>query len=219
MHKLFTEGTRGEPLKQTEIGPVPESWRVEKLGVLVNFSTGKLNANAAVPGGQYPFFTCSQETFAIDKYAFDTEAVLLSGNNARAVYSVKRFCGRFNAYQRTYVITIKDASRLEYSFLQWALEFNLERLRVLSIGSSTKYLTLGLLENLLVPIPELDEARNIGDALDSVSQRQARAERCAGTLRNLFRTLLHQLMTAQIRVHDLDLSALDEPARQPTRIT
>ena len=107
LHKLFTEGLRGEPQKQTEIGPVPESWEIKKLGSLVNLKTGKLNSNAATPNGDYPFFTCSQETFRIDHYAFDTEAILLSGNNAQGIYSVKHYNGKFNAYQRTYVITVK----------------------------------------------------------------------------------------------------------------
>jgi len=114
LHKLFTEGLRGEPLKQTEIGPMPESWELVKLGSIVNFQTGKLNSNAATPDGKFPFFTCSQETLRIDRHAFDTEAILLSGNNAKGVYSVKYFNGKFNAYQRTYVITVKADSSLPY---------------------------------------------------------------------------------------------------------
>ena len=145
LHKLFTEGLRGEPQKQTEIGPVPESWEIKKLGALVNLQTGKLNSNAATPNGEYPFFTCSQETFRIDHYAFDTEAILLSGNNAQGIYSVKYYNGKFNAYQRTYVITVKAEDSISYPFLHQALSRNLERLRSLSIGTSTKYLTLGVL--------------------------------------------------------------------------
>jgi type I restriction enzyme S subunit len=100
MQKLFTEGTRGEHQKPTEIGFVPKSWEVAKLGKTVEIKTGKLNSNAAVQNGIYPFFTCSQETFAINNYAFDQEAILLSGNNARAIYSVKHYKGKFNAYQQ-----------------------------------------------------------------------------------------------------------------------
>jgi type I restriction enzyme S subunit len=86
------------------------------------------------------FFTCSKETFWIDHYAFDTEAILLSGNNAQAIYSVKHYKGKFNAYQGTYVITVKDTARISYRFLSQMLSRSLERLRVISIGSSTKYL-------------------------------------------------------------------------------
>ena len=78
------------------------------LGDLVNIKTGKLDANAAVEGGQYPFFTCSRDIFAIDTYAFDCEAILLAGNNAVGDFNVKHYNGKFNAYQRTYVITVNE---------------------------------------------------------------------------------------------------------------
>ena len=207
MHKLFTEGLRNEPQKQIEIGSVPESWEVVPLGKLVNFVTGKLNSNAAVEDGKYPFFTCSKETFWINHYAFDTEAILLSGNNAQAIYSVKHYEGKFNAYQRTYVITIKDTDRISYRFLAQMLSRSLERLRTISIGSSTKYLTLGLLTNLRVAIPPHCDCLAIGDWLNTVDEKLKQHEAKRKLLQDLFRTLLHQLMTAKTRVHELELSA------------
>jgi type I restriction enzyme S subunit len=209
LHKLFTEGLHGEPQKQTEIGPVPESWEIKKLGSLVNLQTGKLNSNAATPNGVYPFFTCSQETFRIDQYAFDTEAILLSGNNAQGIYSVKHYNGKFNAYQRTYVITVKAEHSMSYPFLHQALSRNLERLRSLSIGTSTKYLTLGVLQNLPIPKPGYDEAERIGDQLQVIDTKMELVARKKDALANLFRTLLHQLMTAQIRVHDRKFPELE----------
>jgi restriction endonuclease S subunit len=205
LQKLFTEGLCGEPQKQTEIGPVPESWEITKLGSLVNLQTGKLNSNAGTSNGEFPFFTCSQETFRIDQYAFDTEAILLSGNNAQGVYSVKHYKGKFNAYQRTYVITLKVKGSMPYSFLHHALSRNLERLRSLSIGTSTKYLTLGVLQNLPIPKPKYEEAECIGQQLEVIETKIANAARKKTVLTDLFRTLLYQLMTAQIRVHDLEL--------------
>lgn len=204
MHKLFTEGLRNEPQKQTEIGPVPESWEVVPLGELVNFVTGKLNSNAAVEDGKYPFFTCSKETFWIDQYAFDTEAILLSGNNAQAIYSVKHFEGKFNAYQRTYVITIKNIDRISYRFLAQMLSRSLERLRTISIGSSTKYLTLGLLTNLRVAIPPHGDGLAIGEWLNTVDEKLKQHEAKRRSLQDLFRTLLHELMTAKTRVHTFE---------------
>ncbi|MCE2695731.1 MAG: hypothetical protein LW645_15935 [Verrucomicrobiaceae bacterium] len=59
------------------------------LGDLVNIKTGKLDANAAVEGGKFPFFTCSRDIFAIDTYTFDCEAILLAGNNAVGDFNVK----------------------------------------------------------------------------------------------------------------------------------
>ena len=83
------------------------NWTTKRLSDCVSFRTGKLNSNAATKNGQYPFFTCSQEIYKTDSWAFDTECVLLGGNNASAVYPIFYFKGKFNAYQRTYVIEPK----------------------------------------------------------------------------------------------------------------
>jgi type I restriction enzyme S subunit len=205
MQKLFTEGLKGERQKKTEIGLVPENWEMVKLKEIVNFTTGKLNANQAKSDGKYPFFTCSQKTFWIDKYAFDTEAVLLSGNNARAIYSVKYFNGKFNAYQRTYVITIKDTSQFSYVFLKYILLFNLDRLRKLSIGTSTKYLTLGILENLEIIKPKIDEQENIAHTLSAVESKIESSQAKLKSFQALFNSMLHHLMTGQIRVKGVEL--------------
>jgi len=77
-------------------------WPFVHLGDVVEFRTGKLDSNQAVDYGEYPFFTCSPETLQIDRFSFDTEAVLLAGNNANAIYPVKYYKGKFDAYQRTY---------------------------------------------------------------------------------------------------------------------
>ena len=71
-------------------------------------TTGKLDSNASVEKGAYPFFTCSKELLRIDTYAFDQEALLLAGNNAAGKYDVKYYAGKFNAYQRTYVLSLKE---------------------------------------------------------------------------------------------------------------
>ena len=78
---------------------------VSSLEYTSSIKTGKLNSEAAVSNGIYPFFTCSQETYRTNTFSFDQEAVLLAGNNASAVYPLKLFQGKFDAYQSTYVIT------------------------------------------------------------------------------------------------------------------
>jgi len=204
MQKLFTEGTRGEPQRETEIGLVPESWDVVELGNTVDFKTGKLNSNAAVENGTYPFFTCSQETFAINNYAFDQEAILLTGNNARAIYSVKHYKGKFNAYQRTYVITILNDAEYDYTFLKYVLTRQLEYLRTISIGSQTRYLTLGMLTTLQIQKPDIDEQRKIAKSIFVLENKIEILEKKKQTLTILFKTLLHDLMTGQRRVHELE---------------
>ena len=64
-------------------------WEIAKLGKIAIIRTGKLDSNAAVIGGRYPFFTCDPNTLSIDVWAYDTEAVLLAGNNASGNYTAK----------------------------------------------------------------------------------------------------------------------------------
>ena len=71
-----------------------------KLGDICQITTGKLDANAKVDNGIYPFFTCAERPFKIDSFAFDTEALLISGNGANLGY-INYYNGKFNAYQRT----------------------------------------------------------------------------------------------------------------------
>jgi type I restriction enzyme, S subunit len=141
-------------------------WEVKSLGNLVNFTTGKLDSNAAVKGGTFPFFTCSKENFQIDKFAFDSEALLLAGNNATGDYSVKYYKGKFNAYQRTYVITIMRQN-LSYSYMQTALEMKLQEMKRFSKGTNTKYLTLGLLNQLKFQVP----SANIQEKFNSINKK------------------------------------------------
>ena len=211
MRHLFTYGpvlagaAESAVLVETEIGLVPEGWDVVRLGGHCNFTTGKLNSNQAVINGKYPFFTCSQETYRISKYSFNCEAVLLSGNNARGIYSVKYYNGKFDAYQRTYVITIKDNHYLDYHYLRDVIETKLEELRVGSIGTSTKFLTLKMLLNLEIPLPHLPTQQKIASILSTVDKKIEAEENKKKALDELFKSLLHNLMTGKVRVNHLEV--------------
>src|ERR1700741_2163947 len=113
------------------------TWPYKKLGEICSFKTGKLDSNAAVHNGEFPFFTCAQETYRIDRAAFDTEAVLLGGNNAAGIYPIKYYNGAFNAYQRTYVIEPLDKNVLSTRFLYFALSQAVSRFQSASIGAAT----------------------------------------------------------------------------------
>jgi restriction endonuclease S subunit len=202
---VSVEDAEKVPLKETEIGMIPEHWEVGMLGNYCNFTTGKLNSNQAVAGGLYPFFTCSQETYRIDKYSFECEAVLLAGNNARGIYSVKHYKGKFDAYQRTYVITIKDVGQLGYIFLKNVLETKLDELRVSSIGTSTKFLTLKMLLSLSIPLPPFPEQQQIAQTLSAIDNKIEAEGIKKDSLETLFKTLLSLLMTGKIRVKDLEI--------------
>ena len=154
----------------------PKGWKVKPLEKLVDFRTGKIDSNAAVEGGRYPFFTCSRKNFKIDTYAFDCEALLLAGNNAAAEYSVKYYKGKFNAYQRTYVITILE-DQLTYRYLQIALEMKLQDLKRLSKGTNTKYLTLGILNNIMIQVPDKQASNSFERIFNKIDRCKAKQEK------------------------------------------
>ena len=197
MEYLFSHGTKGEPRKQTEIGEIPESWEVVRLEDVCTFITGKLNSDKAIEDGQYPFFTCSQETLRIGSCSFDQEAILLSGNNARGIYSVKYCNGKFDAYQRTYVITVTDTEQLSYQYLLYDLFLKLELLRRHSIGATTKYLTAPIIRNLGLTLPPLGEQAMISSVLWSCDEKIAALEQETARLDELFHAMLEELMTGK----------------------
>lgn len=143
-------------------------WVETSLGEVCIFKTGKLNSNAQTEKGKYPFFTCSPETLFIDEYAFDCEALLLAGNNANAIYTLKYYKGKFNAYQRTYVITISDLQKADYKYLFYCLNLKLNYLKDISQGSATKFLTIVILSNLSFLLPPLPEQKAIAAVLSSL---------------------------------------------------
>lgn len=128
---------------------IPKGWDKTTYEKVMSFKTGRLNSNAAVNNGSFPFFTCSAETFKTDTYAFDTEAVLLAGNNASAIYPLKIFKGKFDAYQRTYVITTND-NRLSNQQIYFTIKNELENFKGISSGTATKFLTMQILNNLKI---------------------------------------------------------------------
>lgn len=117
---------------------------ISSLGKECNITTGKLNSEDATIDGEYPFFTCSQETYKTNTFAFDQEAVLLAGNNASAIYPLKIYKGKFNAYQRTYVISSNNPLISNYQ-IYFDLKNKLEEFKGVSFGTTTKFLTMTIL--------------------------------------------------------------------------
>lgn len=150
----------------------PYGFPMHGLGYYFDITTGKLDANRAIEGGVYPFFTCSRGDFWIDEYAFDTEAILLAGNNANADYSVKYFKGKFNAYQRTYVMTLKDKNH-SYPLFKVSLEHKLHEMKRNSKGTNTKYLTLGILNDISLPLPPAATQRRFESIYKKYSEHRS----------------------------------------------
>ena len=137
-----------------------------KLGDYVKIRTGKLDANASSENGQYPFFTCAVEPLKIDNYSYNCECVLVAGNGD---LNVKYFNGKFDAYQRTYIIESLDSEKLYVPYLYYFLDKYVEMLRIQSIGGVIKYIKLGNLTDAIIPIPEIEKQKQIVTILSKVT--------------------------------------------------
>ena len=134
-------------------------WKYVRLGDICKITTGKLDANAQVENGQYPFFTCAELPFNIDSYAFNTEALLISGNGANLGY-INYYKGKFNAYQRTYVL---DHFSVNIQYVKWALKVLLpQRIAIEKSSSNTPYIVLSTLADLKIPMPNNSKQNHIG---------------------------------------------------------
>lgn len=175
----------------------PKNADVLPMTEVFDIKTGKLNSNAAIEGGKYPFFTCAKEFFAIDEYAFDQEALLLAGNNAQADYDVKHYKGRFNAYQRTYVLTLRN-STWSYPFYKFALQYQLSNLKHASKGSSTKYITMEIMGRTMLPVPGQGDQKRFVDHFERVGNVQAALLVQAQNDENLFSALSNRAFSGQL---------------------
>lgn len=133
------------------------------MGKYTNIKTGKLDANACSDDGQYPFFTCAKEPLKISSYSYDCECVLVAGNGD---LNVKYYQGKFDAYQRTYIIESCDKEKLNTRYMFYFLENYIEKLREQSIGGVIKYIKLNNLTEVLIPLPPLKTQYEIVDILD-----------------------------------------------------
>ena len=136
------------------------------LGEISTIKTGKLNSEAAVTNGIYPFFTCSQETYRTNTFSFDQEAVLLAGNNASAIYPLKIYCGKFDVYQRTYVISSNNRF-VSNKQLYFVLKQQLNEFKGISSGTTTKFLTM----KILTPIPVVIAPEDISTSFINITNK------------------------------------------------
>lgn len=127
---------------------IPLGWDAVSVGRIVDIKTGKEDANYATENGKYHFFTCGESALRCDNFAFEGKAVLLAGNGS---FSVKRYEGKFNAYQRTYVLIPKQDDL--YAPLYFAVNDKVKTLTSGSRGSIVKFITKGDIEDIYLPLP------------------------------------------------------------------
>ena len=134
-----------------------------KLGDLTKIRTGKLDANASSENGTYPFFTCSREPLKIDNYSYDCECVLVAGNGD---LNVKYYNGKFDAYQRTYIIEDNGSGRLYMPYLYYFMDGYVEELRKQAIGGVIKYIKLRNRTDALIELPDIDTQKYVVSILE-----------------------------------------------------
>jgi type I restriction enzyme, S subunit len=164
-------------------------WQTKPLGEIVSFKTGKLDSNASEDDGKYPFFTCSPITLSINSFAFDTEALILAGNNANGVFSTKHYSGKFNAYQRTYIIEPLNVAEVSCKYIYFTVSHMVSHLKELAIGTSTKFLTKTILNGLTIQLPPKTEQDKIAALLSSLDDRIALLRETNATLEAIAQAL------------------------------
>src|SRR5699024_7570753 len=169
MQQIFSQELRFKD----ENGEKFSDWQTITLGQLSDIKTGSLDANAMVPNGKYKFFTCARETYQRDKYAFDTEAWLISGNGANVGY-IHYYKGKFNAYQRTYVL---DNIQNDINFIKYYLErYLIKRIYSEKRDGNTPYITRSTLYDMSISIPlaklEQNKIGNFFTKFDELIEKQ-----------------------------------------------
>ena len=169
-------------------------WGTKKLADFFNVITGKKDANYSTKDGVYPFFTCSQDILKAPNYSFEGAAILLAGNGD---FNVKRYIGKFEAYQRTYVLI--PFEKRYHSFLYLLIKYHLQEITGGSRGSVIKFITKGNIADFTFTMPpySIDEKLSLFDGLFNEVDKNITEINNLSTLRD---TLLPKLMSGEIKV-------------------
>ncbi|MBA7584287.1 putative type-1 restriction enzyme specificity protein MG438 [subsurface metagenome] len=176
-----------------------EGWVVEKLGeIAARITTGKLDANAMVENGEYRFYTCAKEFYHIDHFAFNTEALLVSGNGANVGY-IHYYKGKFNAYQRTYILT--DFSK-DIFYVKLYMDSYLKNRIVAEVNAgNTPYIKMDTLTEMVIHIPkEKSEQIRIAAILSDMDAEIAALEAKLAKYKQIKQGMMQELLTGRIRL-------------------
>ena len=147
----------------------PNNIAYVSLDNIVSIETGKLNANAMVENGKYAFFTCDAKPFKIDTYAFDGEAILISGNGSQ-VGHLNYYIGKFNAYQRTYVLMNFNENIISKYLFHYLNAYLKKHIDENSKKGSIPYITMPMLQKFKVAIPSIEIQKEIVKVLDKFDE-------------------------------------------------
>jgi len=186
MQQIFSQAIR---FKADDGSDFPD-WEEKKLGSLCEITTGKLDANAMVKDGQYRFYTCAKEYYKIDDYAFDTDALIVSGNGANVGY-IHHYQGKFNAYQRTYVL---DSFTDNIVFVKFVLDGYLhKRIMKEKNEGNTPYIVMGTLTDMKINLPSFSEQTKISNFLSSIDNKIEQVGKQLDESKQFKKALLQQM--------------------------
>ena len=174
---------------------IPEGWEKKKVGEVTPIKTGKKDANFGTDIGEYPFFTCAQEPIKAPSYSFDTSAVILAGNGD---FNVKLYRGKFEAYQRTYVLEPDNADMLY--LLYFCISENMNKLATGASGSTIKFLTKGMIESLNLFAPSMKVIDSFNRIVEPIQSNKEHLQSQIRLLTEARDRLLPRLMSRDIEV-------------------
>ena len=223
MHKLFTEGLRGEAQKQTEIGPVPESWEVVKIkdhciesafgprfgselyaadGNILTLRTTDMEDDGRIDYNTAPLARIDYTKF--EKHYLQVGDVVVSRSGTCGIASV--FEGHsMPVLPGAFLIRIRMKEEVQPMFLRHYINSPVGRPYVLQLaqGAIQKNISGTRLGDLLIPLPSRAEQEDISAAVGTVDRKLAYHRKMLAAKQALFRTFLHDLMTARTRVNDV----------------
>ena len=175
--------------------PEAEKWEKRELGEFFPIKTGKKDANFGTEDGEYPFFTCAQTISKAPDFSFDAHALLLAGNGD---FNLKLYRGKFEAYQRTYVL-IPDDERF-VGILYFLMKMKLPEITGGSRGSVIKFITKGMIENYKFALPNDSELAEMSEVFNQITINIEENVKEIQTLTTLRDTLLPQLISGKVKV-------------------
>lgn len=185
----------GGRMVESELGEIPEGWNAENLGKFFPIKTGKKDANVSTENGLYPFFSCSQGILHTDEYSFDSSSILLTGNGD---FNVKWYEGKFEAYQRTYVLTPYE--KIYLGFLFYAIKYFLNEITAGHRGSVIRFITKGMIENFRIAVPLNSEMIGKVEIFNEINKSIDHFKKEIFNLESVRDSILPRLMSGRIRV-------------------
>lgn len=175
--------------------PEAKNWKKRSLGEFFPVKTGKKDANFGTKDGKFPFFTCAQTISRAPSYSFDGSAILIAGNGD---FNIKYYTGKFEAYQRTYVLIPHNEELL--GFLYFLMKKDLSLITGGSRGSVIKFITKGMIENYRVELPDDNDLAAFAPIFSELLALISHSNEQIQTLAALRDALLPKLISGEIEV-------------------